>query len=59
MAVEDRYGKKPLLTDEEWDAQYRTVYTRASRKRSSAEVNLVSFLFSELQPFLAMVPFSD
>eukprot|EP00884_Botryococcus_braunii_P000617 jgi/Botrbrau1/10556/Bobra.0343s0005.1 len=41
IKVEDRYGKKPmLLTEEEADAQYRTVYTRAARKRSSAEVNL-------------------
>eukprot|EP00884_Botryococcus_braunii_P016135 jgi/Botrbrau1/3204/Bobra.37_2s0034.1 len=49
IKVEDRYGKKPmLLTEEEADAQYRTVYARAARKWSSAEVNLVSLLFSAL-----------
>ena len=41
-AAEQRFGKVPLLTDDEFDAQYRRVYQRArSRGDASAEINLV------------------
>jgi len=44
-AAEQRFGKVPLLTDDEFDAQYRRVYQRArSRGDASAEINLVRAL---------------
>jgi hypothetical protein len=45
LAAQDKYGKRPMLTDEEMEAQYKYVYTKAAR-HSSAEVNLVCTLFS-------------
>lgn len=36
------FGKSPLLTHNEMDAQYQAIYARAASKGSSAEVNLVS-----------------
>ena len=41
-AAEQRFGKLPLLTDDEFDTQYRRVYQRTrARGDASAEINLV------------------
>ena len=53
-AAEQRFGKVPLLTDDEFDAQYRRIYQRArARGDASAEINLVS---AALQNVVMCVP---
>ena len=42
-AAQQKFGKTPLLVDDEMEAQYKRVYKRAMQgKDSSAQINLVS-----------------
>ena len=47
----EKFGKTPLLTDGEMEAQYKMVYNRAmSRGDASAQVNLVRASFGSFHP---------
>jgi hypothetical protein len=44
-AAQQKFGKTPLLMDDEMEAQYKMVYNRAmAGNAASAEINLVGFL---------------